>query len=82
MRNVIQFLSVLLFVFIANQMVAQKIQYSRANNQSGMHVFEPSKVDDVGYDGFKLQIGGAFTQGFQSLNQSQILILKTVLFGQ
>ncbi|MBK6566988.1 MAG: hypothetical protein IPG18_17750 [Saprospiraceae bacterium] len=68
MRNVIQFLSVLLFVFIANQMVAQKIQYSRANNQSGMHVFEPSKVDDVGYDGFKLQIGGAFTQGFQSLN--------------
>jgi hypothetical protein len=68
MRNVIQILSVLLFVFIANQMVAQKIQYSRANNQSGMHVFEPSKVDDVGYDGFKLQIGGAFTQGFQSLN--------------
>lgn len=68
MRNLVQFLVVLMFAFVATQAVAQKIQYSRPNNQKGMHVFEPSKEDTVGYDGFKLQIGGAFTQGFQALS--------------
>lgn len=68
MRNLVQLLIVMLFAFTATQTMAQKIQYSRANNQKGIHTFEPSKVDTVGYDGFKLSIGGAFTQGFQSLS--------------
>lgn len=68
MRNLVQFLVFVLFAFMATQTTAQKIQYSRANNQKGVHTFEPSKEDTVGYDGFKLQIGGAFTQGFQSLS--------------
>ena len=48
--------------------VIAQIQYSRANNQNGIHVFEPSKADSTPYEGFKLSIGGAFTQGFQSLS--------------
>ncbi|MFZ1703551.1 MAG: hypothetical protein WAT79_04345 [Saprospiraceae bacterium] len=70
MRNLMQFLFVLVLAMFANQLLAQTIQYSRVNNQKGMHVFEPSKMDDVEYDGFKLNIGGAFTQGFQSLSHS------------
>lgn len=72
MRNLVQLLIVLLFAFSATQTMAQKIQYSRANNQKGLHTFEPSKVDTVGYDGFKLAIGGAFTQGFQSLSHENV----------
>lgn len=72
MRNLIQFLVVVLFAFMATQTMAQKIQYSRANNQKGMHTFEPSKLDTVGYDGFKLAVQGAFTQGFQSLSHENM----------
>lgn len=68
MRNLFQTLLVLVVALFATQSFAQKIQYSRENNQNGIQTFEPTKEDNVGYDGFKLEIGGAFTQGFQALN--------------
>ena len=66
MKNV--FFSFLALFFVV-QLQAQ-IQYTRANNQSGLHVFEPSKDDSTEYKGLKVRVGGAFTQGFQSLNHS------------
>lgn len=50
------------------QMGAQ--QYARPYNQSGINVFETVKTDTVGYDGFRLYWGAAFTQQFQGLNHS------------
>ena len=64
--NLFSFLVVTLFV----TSLSAQIQYTRANNQDGVHTFEPSKTDAVEYNGFKLDIGGAFTQGFQALSHS------------
>lgn len=49
-----------------------QLQYARFNDQRGMHTFEPSKEDTVGYNGMKLNIGGAFTQGYQSLSHENV----------
>ena len=64
--NLFSFLVVTLFV----TSLSAQIQYTRVNNQDGMHVFEPSKMDATEYKGFKLDIGGAFTQGFQAISHS------------
>ena len=45
------------------------MQYFRPNNQTGINVFETSKNDTSQFNGFKLRIGGNFTQDFQSLSQ-------------
>ncbi|MDO8368744.1 MAG: hypothetical protein Q7T20_18235, partial [Saprospiraceae bacterium] len=43
------------------------IQYFRPWDQEGINQFEPSKkADQPEYTGFKIRIGGAFTQDFQS----------------
>ena len=65
MRNLVQLLIVVLFAFVANEVVAQ-IQYTRSYDKTGINVFEPSKKDENTYDGFKIRIGGSFTQDFQS----------------
>ena len=45
-----------------------ELQYFRKWNKEGINVFEPSKsAEQPAYTGFKLRIGGAFTQDFQSL---------------
>jgi len=67
MRNFIKFSSLMIVALFATSLSAQ-LQYARPNNQDGLHVFEPSKADATPYEGFKLQIGGNFTQGFQSLS--------------
>lgn len=69
MKSLINLFSLLVVTLFVTSLSAQ-IQYTRANNQDGMHVFEPSKMDATEYTGFKLDIGGAFTQGFQALNHS------------
>ena len=54
----------------AIQLMAQQpeIQYYRPWNKDGINVFEPSKkTPQPEYTGFKLRIGGALTQDFQSL---------------
>jgi len=46
------------------------MQYFRYYDQRGINVFETTKEDTVGYDGFKLRIGAGFTQGYQNLKHS------------
>ncbi|HYH80496.1 MAG TPA: hypothetical protein VEX86_11890 [Longimicrobium sp.] len=46
------------------------IQHFRPVDRRGINVFEAPKNDGVPYDGFKLMIGGAFTQDFQSVDHS------------
>lgn len=46
------------------------IQYFRPTDKRGINMFEPSKKDATPYDGFKLMLGGAFLQDFQSMDHS------------
>lgn len=46
------------------------IQHFRPVDKRGLNIFEAPKNDAVPYDGFKLMIGGAFIQDFQSINHS------------
>jgi len=66
MRSLLKFLSLLIATMFVTSISAQ-IQYSRAYDKTGINVFEPSKIDTVEYTGFKIRIGGSFTQDFQSL---------------
>ncbi|HMQ05716.1 MAG TPA: hypothetical protein PKC30_00375 [Saprospiraceae bacterium] len=56
-----------LFSMISSTFYAQKIQYARSFNKDGLHVFEPSQVDEKEYEGLKLQIGAGFRQSYQML---------------
>ncbi|MCC7245439.1 MAG: hypothetical protein IT269_07160 [Saprospiraceae bacterium] len=48
-----------------------ELQYFRPWDKDGINVFEPSKnATQPAYTGFKIRIGGAFTQDFQSLTHS------------
>ena len=63
-----------LFVFAFSfELSAQQpsLQYFRGWDKDAINVFEPSKKDDVPYEGFKIRIGGSFTQDFQSLTHQQ-----------
>lgn len=46
-----------------------RIANFRENDKRGLNVFEAPK-DNVPFDGFQLQLGGAFTQQFQALEHS------------
>ena len=46
------------------------IQHFRPVDKRGLNVFESPKNDAVPYTGFKLMIGGAFAQDFQSMRHS------------
>jgi hypothetical protein len=64
------FISVLALLFCANWASAQQpaIQYHRSWDKDGINVFEPTKKgEQPEFTGFKIRIGGAFTQDFQSL---------------
>ncbi|MFN8264736.1 MAG: hypothetical protein U0T11_01625 [Chitinophagaceae bacterium] len=61
---------VFLLIGLSATVTAQKIQYSRNFDQRGINVFEPSKKDSVPYEGFKIRIGGSFTQDYQSLKST------------
>ena len=58
-----------------NLIVAQdlKIQYFRSPDQSGINVFETSKVPGAEFDGMQVRIGGNFTQQFQALSHENEL---------
>lgn len=48
-----------------------ELQYYRPWDKTGINIFEPSKTAaQPEYTGFKIRIGGAFTQDFQSLTHS------------
>ncbi len=63
------FLSVFALLVCANWAFAQQpaLQYYRGWNKNAINIFEPSKNDSVVYSGFKMRIGGSFTQDFQSI---------------
>ncbi|MBX9782153.1 MAG: hypothetical protein K2X48_02565 [Chitinophagaceae bacterium] len=63
-------LTALILLGLAVTATAQKIQYSRTYDQKGINVFEPSKKDTVAYEGFKIRIGGSFTQNYQSFKST------------
>ncbi|MFO7998086.1 MAG: hypothetical protein R6U86_03795, partial [Bacteroidales bacterium] len=46
------------------------INFYRQPDQKGLNVFEAPKLDTVPFTGFKLRIGGNFTQQYQSLSHS------------
>jgi len=82
MKSFLNFFNLVLVTLLVTNLSAQ-IQYTRANNQDGLHVFEPSKNDMTEYTGFKLHIGGAFTQGYQNLsheNSDTITVVARKLY--
>lgn len=46
------------------------LQYFRPYDQRGIYFFEPPKIDTVGFDGFDIYWGAAFTQQLQMLDHS------------
>ncbi|MEI7677272.1 MAG: hypothetical protein WCJ03_10875, partial [Bacteroidales bacterium] len=42
----------------------------RAQSKDGINVFETPKTESPAFDGVKVKVGGAFTQGWQSLSHS------------
>lgn len=63
-----------LFVFAFGlELFAQQpsLQYYRGWDKDAINIFEPPKKDDTPYEGFKIRIGGSFTQDFQSLTHEQ-----------
>ena len=49
------------------------LQYYRPWDQDGINQFEPSKTaEQPEYTGFKIRIGGSFTQEFQALSHSNV----------
>lgn len=62
----------ILTMIIAVNVNAQRspMQYFRPYDQSGINVFETTKIDTIKFDELKLRIGANFTQQFQSLKHS------------
>jgi hypothetical protein len=61
-----------------SSMPAIEIQYFRPQDQRGLNLFEPPKHAGVAYEGFKLNLGAAFTQQFQALKHSNTADPKLV----
>lgn len=73
MRNLMTSISlaVIAMMFTAGLMAQQpSLQYFRANDRSGLNVFETSKDNDVPFNGLQVRIGGDFAFQFQGLSQS------------
>lgn len=60
-------LSMAAAMLISTSAMAQKIQYFRPNDKSGINMFETTKKDTVEFNGLKVKVGGNFTQDFQML---------------
>lgn len=57
------------------------IGFYRQPGQRGLNVFETFREDTVPYTGFKLRIGGDFTQQYQGLSHSNEANVNEVPFG-
>lgn len=68
---------ILLFIplFLISSVIIAQV---RAYDKSGLNVFETPKIDNYDTDGFKLNVGGSFTQSFQSLKHSNTADPKLV----
>ncbi len=49
------------------------LQFFRPNNKAGLNIFEPSKKNNVPFDGIKVRVGGDFAMQFQAINQTNTL---------
>jgi hypothetical protein len=64
--------TLLVFLYLAALALSAQqapVQFFRANDKRGLHVFETTKVDTTAFTGLKIRIGGNFTQDFQGLSQ-------------
>src|ERR1700748_1634496 len=73
MKNMTISLKILIIAgmaIVCNPLWAQhrQMQYYRANDKTGLQTFETTKDDTTAFDGFKVKVGGNFTQDFQSLS--------------
>lgn len=74
--NIWYTLSVLTLMLVASSTVYGQqptLQFFRPNNKAGLNVFEPSKKNNVPFDGIKVRVGGDFAMQFQSINQTNAL---------
>ncbi len=74
-------LAVLLLISFAVISYAQQpeLQYFRPWDKEGINTFEPSKkAEQPAYTGFKIRIGGSFTQDYQRLEHSNSPTYKAV----
>lgn len=70
--NTLRFMMLIVIMTVTLGAYAQlsPIQYFRPYDQSGINVFETSKIDTVAFTGLKLRMGANFTQQYQSLKHS------------
>lgn len=70
--KIVKFALSALALLMLNSLLAQQpnIQNFRPYNQEGINVFEPAKDAETPYEGFKLRVGGSFTQQYQALEHS------------
>lgn len=76
MKTSISLLSlIILIVLLGGNAFSQQIpmQNFRPYDQRGLNVFETVKSDTVPFTGFKLRIGGGFTQQFQNLSHENVI---------
>ncbi|MBK8634725.1 MAG: hypothetical protein IPN72_14625 [Saprospiraceae bacterium] len=72
MRSIIKFFTIAITLCFTTLIFGQKTQYSRPNDQTGLNVFEPSKVETTPFEGLKVQIGGSFRQSYQLLKHENV----------
>lgn len=68
-----------MFLF-ASPIFSQKVNFFRPNDQRGIHTFETTKDDTVEFKGLKVNVGGNFTQQFQSLSHSNTSTPEIALY--
>ncbi len=67
-RSITLITGIFVFAFGISMFAQQpKLQYFRGWDKDAINVFEPSKDDNTPYEGFRIRIGGSFTQNYQSL---------------
>ncbi len=72
MKKILLLSMICLFAISLNAQ-QKKLQYFRANDQSGLNVFETSKTDTTAFEGVKVRVGGDFAMQFQSLSHENDL---------
>jgi hypothetical protein len=83
MKTTKNFLTLALVLFAVASFAQQpELQFYRPWNKDGINVFEPAKkTEQPEYDGFKLRIGGAFTQYYQRMYHENNPNGKNYLYG-
>lgn len=68
MKKLILLSMICLFAISLNAQ-QKKLQYFRANDQTGLNVFETPKTDTTTFEGVKVRVGGDFAMQFQGISQ-------------